>query len=230
MKDYHVVRGEGFIAWFNKFGFFLYDGKQIRDLLLDKKGQQRLVWSNYYHENNIIGYDPDEKTIIITNKNQKIVSFDMKAFALYYRSKGFEAQDTSNFITSNAGDILWFSKFNSTNIELRKWNTSPSKLDAVNIDEMALKTKEFTFGKPSVDKKIISVYLSYKNGDGVVLHGFRNDGQEEILATLDGSSETNFKTLHIPIGKAKTEFVDKKAFDKIKCLDYVFWSDEAIFK
>ena len=215
-KDYHVVRGEGFIAWFNKFGFYLYDGKQVRDLLLDKKGQQRLVWSNYYHENNIIGYDPDERTIVIANKNQKIVSFDMKAFALYYRSKGFEAQDTTNFITNNAGDILWFSKYNGTNVELRKWNTSPSKLDSFNINEIALKTKEFTFGKPSVDKKIISVYLSYKNGDGITLHGFRDDGEEEILATLDGNSEVNFKTLHIPIRKAKTEFVDKKAFDKIK--------------
>tara|TARA_R100000234_G_scaffold119491_1_gene102590 strand:+ start:1371 stop:3971 length:2601 start_codon:yes stop_codon:yes gene_type:complete len=215
-KDHHVVRGEGFIAWFNKFGFYLYDGKQVRDLLLDNKGQQRLVWSSYYHENNIIGYDPDERTIIIANKNQKIVSFDMKAFALYYRSKGFEAQDTTNFITNNAGDILWFSKYNGTNVELRKWNTSPSKLDSSNIDEIALKTKEYTFGKPSVDKKIISVYLSYKNGDGITLHGFRDDGEEEILATLDGDSEVNFKTLHIPIRKAKTEFVDKKAFDKLK--------------
>ena len=140
----------------------------------------------------------------------------MKAFSLYVRSKGFELEATTNFITNNAGDILWFSKYSGTNVELRKWNTSPSKLDSSNIDEMALKTKEFTFGKPSVDKKIISVYLSYKNGDGVELYGFRNDGEEELLAALDGNSETNFKTLHIPIRKAKTEFVDKKRFDRIK--------------
>ena len=135
---------------------------------------------------------------------------------MYVRSKGFELEATTNFITNNAGNILWFSKYNGTNVELRKWNTSSIKLDSSNIDEIALKTKEYTFGKPSVDKKIISVYLSYKNGDGVTLHGFRDDGEEEILATLDGDSEVNFKTLHIPIRKAKTEFVDKKAFDKLK--------------
>ena len=112
--------------------------------------------------------------------------------------------------------MLWIEKYNGTNIELRRFNVSPSKLDASNIDEMALKTKEYTFGKPSVDKKIVSVYLSYKNGNGAYLYGFTDDGSEEILATLDGSSEANFKTLHIPIRKAKTEFVDKKAFDKIK--------------
>lgn len=218
-KDYHVVRGEGFIAWFNKFGFYLYDGKQVRDLLLDKKGQQRLKnWSTaYYNDNAIIAYEPKEKTIIISNKTtQDVLAYDLKSAGLYFRNKGVETFDTTNYVNNNAGDIVWFSKFNSTNVEIRKYVTSPSKLDAVNIDEIALKTKEFTFGKPSVDKKIISVYLSYKNGDGAYLYGFTDDGSEEILATLDGSSEANFKTLHIPIRKAKTEFVDKKAFDKIK--------------
>ena len=215
-RDYHVLRGEGFIAWFNKFGFYLYDGKQIRDLLLDKNGQQRVVWDNYYDVNNVIGFDPEEKTIVIINKNQKILAFDMKATALYFRSKGTTTNDITNILTTNAGELVFFEKYDSTNVELRKYNILPSKLDSSNIDEMALKTKEYTFGKPSVDKKIISVYLSYKNGDGVELYGFRDNGEEELLAALDGNSETNFKTLHIPIRKAKTEFVDKKRFDRIK--------------
>jgi len=216
LKDYHVVRGEGFIAWFNEYGFYLYDGRQLTDLLLDTAGQQRLVWSNYYNVNNVIGYDPIEKTILILNKNQKVIAFDLKARALYYRSKGNSTNDMTNIVTANDGTLVWFDKYDSTNVELRKFSIAPSKLDSQNIDEIALKTKEFTFGKPSVDKKIISVYLSYKNGDGVYLYGFRDDGEEELLATLDGSSETEFKTLHIPLRKAKTEFVDRKAFDKVK--------------
>jgi hypothetical protein len=215
-KDYHVLRGEGFIAWFNKFGFYLYDGKQIRDLLLDKNGQQRVVWDNYYDVNNVIGFDPEEKTIVIINKNQKIIAFDMKATALYFRSKGAATNDITNIVTTNAGKLIYLEKYNSTNVKIRKYNIAPSQLDSSQINEIALKTKEYTFGKPSVDKKIISVYLSYKNGDGVELYGFRNDGEEELLAALDGNSETAFKTLHIPIRKAKTEFVDKKRFDRIK--------------
>lgn len=215
-RPYHVLRGEGFIAWFNKFGFYLYDGKQVRDLLLDKVGQERLVWDNYYSVNNVIGFDPEQKNIVIINKNQKILAFDLKSMALYFRSKGATTNDITNIVTTNAGDLVFLEKYNGTNVDLRKYNIAPSKLDASQINEMALKTKEYTFGKPSVDKKIISVYLSYKNGDGVELYGFRNDGEEELLATLDGNSETNFKTLHIPIRKAKTEFVDKKRFDRIK--------------
>jgi len=221
-KDYHIVRGEGFIAWFNKFGFYLYDGKQIRDLLLDKKGQERLNWDSYYEEDTAtnkhmtISYDPVEKTIHIFKNNQTIISLELKSGSITTRSKGTTTNHTTNIINANDGKMLWIEKYNGTNIELRRFNVSPSKLDASNIDEMALKTKEYTFGKPSVDKKIVSVYLSYKNGNGAYLYGFTDDGSEEILATLDGSSEANFKTLHIPIRKAKTEFVDKKAFDKIK--------------
>ena len=224
-KDYHVVRGEGFIAWFNKFGFYLYDGKQIRDLLLDKNGQQRLVWDLYYNDNNVIGYDPTQKNIYILTgsenavNKQTLLSYDLKSKGISFRSKATIAKDITNIVNDNDGKMLWMEEYNASNVELRKLNILPSKLNGtsgLNIDEMALKTKEFTFGKPSVDKKIISVYLSYKNGDGAYLYGFTDNGTEEILATLDGSSEVDFKTLHIPIRKAKTEFVDKKAFDKIK--------------
>ena len=228
-KDYHVVRGEGFIAWFNKFGFYLYDGKQIRDLLLDKNGQQRLVWDSYYNDNNVIGYDPTQKNIYLltgsatAGNKQTLLSYDLKSRGISFRSKATIAKDITNIVNDNEGKMLWMEEYNASNVELRKLNILPSKLNqasdgtnGLNIDEMALKTKEFTFGKPSVDKKIISVYLSYKNGDGAYLYGFTDNGTEEILATLDGSSEVDFKTLHIPIRKAKTEFVDKKAFDKIK--------------
>ena len=43
---------------------------------------------------------------------QTVIAFDIKAFALYVRSKGFELEATTNFITNNAGNILWFSKYN----------------------------------------------------------------------------------------------------------------------
>lgn len=224
-KDYHVLRGEGFIAWFNKFGFYLYDGKQVRDLLLDKNGQQRLVWDSYYNDKNVIGYDPTQKNIYIltgsatASNKQTLLSYDLKSRGLSFRSKATSAKDITNIVNNNDGQMLWLEQYNATSIQLRKFNIEPSKLNGTNgsnIDEIGLKTKEFTFGKPSVDKKIISVYLSYKNGDGVVLYGFTNDGSEEILATLEGSTDTEFKTLHIPIRKAKTEFVDKKALDKLK--------------
>ena len=118
-------------------------------------------------------------------------------------------------ITLDNGKLAWMEKDGSA-LKLRYFNPLPSYLiGTTDIDEIALKTKDFTFGKPSVYKKIISVYLNYKNGDGVILYGF-TDGAEEVIARLDGSSETEFKTLRINIREARTEFENEKIFNNIK--------------
>jgi len=301
-KDYHVLDGDNFIAWFNQYGVFLYDGEQIRELLLDKKGQERLEgWKdNYYHDDAIIGYEPHSKSIIITNKsNQSVLSFDIKSQAWTIGSKKCTDKVATNFINDSDGELINYSQntngnvntgipiqfdisatdtkiaipgnvnpwpngtillldsekvtvgsptssgagyafitisrgtgsttaashtggstiiyvVNVVQIALYKWNNSPSRLLRTHeIDDMALKTKDFTFGEPSVDKKIVSVYISYKNGNGVTLYGF-SDGIEEKLADLDGSLETSYKTLHLKIKDIKDEFADSNAFNAIK--------------
>jgi hypothetical protein len=216
-KDYHVVRGEGFIAWFNRYGVFMYDGEQIRELLLDKKGQKRLSsWStNYYDPESIIGYIPEQKHIIIANNNQKVLVFDIKSQSWSYGSKRFTTNIHSNFINLDSGKLSWIEKDGSA-LKMRYFNPAPSYLiGSTDIDEVAFKTKDFTFDTPSINKKIIGVYINYKNGDGIVVHGF-TDGSEEILARLEGSSETDFKTVRINFRDVRTEFVDEKIFNNVK--------------
>ena len=146
----------------------------------------------------------------------QVLLYDLKSGAWSYGSKRLTTNDTTSFILTNDGKLSWIEK-DSTNYKFRYFNPNPSKLlNSSEIDEIALKTKDFTFGKPSVNKKIISVYLNYKNGYGVTLYGFKENGEEEILATLEGDSETEYKTLRINMREAKTEFVDKKAFNSVK--------------
>jgi len=238
-KKYHVVKGEGFVAWFNKNGVFFTNGKEVRELLSDKKGQPRLDdWkNNYYNDNAIIAYIPEEKNLIITHASgsgntasadkQKVLLYDLKSGAWSYGSKRLTTNDTTSFILTNDGKLSWIEK-DSTNYKFRYFNPNPSKLlNSSEIDEIALKTKDFTFGKPSVNKKIISVYLNYKNGYGVTLYGFKENGEEEILATLEGDSETEYKTLRLLIhDNAKSiAFLlqNKAAFRNIlHCLQSIF--------
>lgn len=301
-KDYHVLDGDNFIAWFNQYGVFLYDGEQIRELLIDQKGQERLLdWqNNYYHDDAVIGYEPHSKSIIITNKtNQSVLSFDMKSLSWTIGSKKCLTDNSSNFVNNANGELIHYSqlisgttntgitiqfdittssskiaiignsnpwtigtvllldnekvtvtsgssygaglafiavtrasagttaaahtggvtvihKVSAAGISIYKWNNNPSKLLGTNeIDDMALKTKDFTFGEPSIDKKIVSVYISYKNGNGVTLYGY-SDAVEEKLADLDGSLETNYKTLHIKIKDINDSFVTTNAFKAVK--------------
>lgn len=215
-EKHHVLKGEGFIAWFNQYGVFLYDGEQVKDMLLDNKGQQRLVWkANYYHADNVIGFIPEEKHIIIANKNQKVLVLDLKSMSWSYGSKRFTTNVNTNMVTLDDGKLAWVEKDGSA-LKLRYFNPDATNLiGTTNLDELALKTKDYTFNNPSVDKKIISVYINYKNGDGVVLHGF-TDNAEEIIARLDGNNETEFKTLRINMRESKAEFTEPKAFNNIK--------------
>ena len=215
-EKHHVFKGEGFVVWFNQYGVFLYDGEQIKDVLLDQKGQQRLVWkTNYYHADNVIGFIPEEKHIIIANKNQKVLVLDLKSMAWSYGSKRFTTNVNTNMVILDNGKLVWMEK-DGSDLKLRYFNPDPTNLiGTTNLDELALKTKDYTFDNPSVDKKIISVYLNYKNGDGVVVHGF-TDSNEEILARLDGDNETEFKTLRINMREAKSEFTESQAFNNVK--------------
>ena len=214
-RKHHVFKGEGFVAWFNQYGVFLYDGEQVRDLLLDNKGQKRLDWNQYYHVDSVIGFIPKEKHLVIVNKNQKVLVCDMKSLGWMFGSKRFSTNNHTNMVTLDNGKLVWMEK-DGSDLRLRYFEPNPSNLlVATNTDELKFKTKDFTFGNPSIDKKIISVYVNYKNGDGVVLYGF-TDGAEEIIARLEGDGETEFNTLRINMRQAKTEFVNPDAFNNVK--------------
>lgn len=300
LKDYHVVNADNFIAWFNKYGVYMYDGEQIRELLIEQTGQEKLKdWSTtYYHDDAIIMYEPHNKQLIITNKStQMVLVYDIKSGGWTKGSKRCFNKNSTNSITTADGLLVDYTQLISGNedtgetlqfdigasggitiegssnpwpsgtillidsekmtvtgsagggagihvvnvnrgtestsaashsagakifrvqtngIELQHWSDSPSKLtDTHKINEMALKTKDYTFGDPSVDKKIISVYLNYKNGEGVTLYGFSGD-TEEVLATLEGTNETNNKTLHVKIKDVNNTFDTTDAFKKVK--------------
>ena len=300
LKDYHVINADNFIAWFNKYGVYMYDGEQIRELLIDQSGQEKLKdWStDYYHDDAIIMYEPHNKQLIITNKStQMVLIYDIKSSGWTKGSKRCFNKNSTNPITTAEGLLVDYTQLvtgnedtgetvqfdmsstdkitiegntnpwpsgtvlqidsekmtvtgsagggggiwlinvtrgaqstsaashtagskiyivQSNGIELHHWSDSPSKLtDTYKINEMALKTKDYTFEDPSVDKKIISVYLNYKNGEGVTLYGFSGD-TEEVLATLEGTNETNNKTLHIKIKDISNTFDTTDAFKKVK--------------
>ena len=51
-------------------------------------------------------------------------------------------------------------------------------------NRVVIQTKEFDFGLPSVDKKIYSIYITYKDGDNVSLT-YGVDGAAPTASTID---------------------------------------------
>jgi len=232
-KDYHVVQAEGFVAWFNEYGAFLYDGEQLRDLLMGQNGQKRFKdWNTQYYSNDAqIGYVPDKQTLIITNPaigelnnnpSGGILEIDLKTLGWSYSASKGNAVDVSNLINTNDGKLVWFEK-DGNDIELKYWNPEPS-LKGAATTAISLKTPAYTFDDPSLDKTITTVYISYKNGEDITVKGFtdvgvNNDGVSDgsaftsvTLGTLAGNNDGSNRTTKFKIRGITSAFKKVKTF------------------
>jgi len=199
-KPYHVCKGPGFVAWFNKFGVYLYDGQQIIDLDISRIGQSR--FTSIYDKlggsivdggflESFIGYLPDTRELVIANPNSTILKYDMKSESWsegtkfennsYTGSTNNISRDTdadfTNFVNLNNGDLVYLVEQTASTVKMRKWNNDPAALDASSIT--LYKSKEYDMDMPSVHKNITTIYINYRRGENVEIKGF---------AVRDGSS------------------------------------------
>ena len=171
--DYHVTKTDYGIAWFNIFGAYFFDGKNVLNLL--EKDGMRLIddttWKAFITDGEDgsaddtdmseahIGYLPKERKILITNdgggSSSDILIYD---FILRAWTKSINrATDDStrtNFIVDGNGDLVYY-HFDT----VAKVTYNPDPVDSTNF---VYETKDIDFGQPSVRKKIYKVYLSYK--------------------------------------------------------------------
>jgi len=202
-KDYHVVNGEGFIAWFNKISVYLYDGQRVIDINLDETGQPRLAnWqSAYYHDDATIAYDPNKKCLFIFNSNaEELLQFDIKSQSWSYSSY-ISMDSMSNVVNDTNGNLLFLSKPTSGNVELKEWS-APSESLTPTGDDVILQTKDFDFGNPDTKKNIKTIYVNYKqpNTSKIKVFGVPDvDGQAVEIDFLPHTGTDGFTTAKLPV-------------------------------
>lgn len=201
-KEYHVIEAEGFVAWFNKYGAYIYDGNRILDIHLNDNGQPFFDdWeSNYYHDNNVIGFIPKTKQLYITNNQStnNVLMFDLKSQS-WIIGDTTNTDDISNIITRNNGDINWV-EIQSSDAKLVKWVNSPTAFTKTGV---IMQSKEFDFGTPMVNKNINTIYVNCKQTANITLQGFgtkRNNTPVALtnISTLDNAT-SSLKTLKIDV-------------------------------
>ena len=219
-KEHHVVRGEGFIAWFNKSSVFLYDGQRVVDINLNEVGQPRLAnWrTSYYEDNAVIGYHPDKKSLFIFNSTDNILlQYDIKSQS--WSSTPLTIGTISNIITNNAGEMLFLDNQSNTSV-LKKWSTTPVAFD-INDEGVLLKTKEFDFGNPDTKKNINTIYVNYKQptDDHVQIQGIADGGSVVDIGVLNAASSFTTQKITMPSGfkgiKSFTLLVSQNTNDAI---------------
>ena len=189
------------IAWVNKNGCYLYDGKQVIDLL-EKRGKQMISesrWNTFTNgsasQEPMIGY--------IAKKRQIIVSDDIAANGagnafLYDMVTGswieggaatFVDENKTNFVNDNNGELI----FSDSDGSLLKWSD-----DSVSTNQANFVSKDIDFGNPAQRKKVYKVYVTYKyttNHPPIIKYDTNGDTGFDKTFSGSFSTSSEWKTI-----------------------------------
>jgi len=159
-------------AWVNQNGCYMYDGKQVIDLLEDRGMRKinRSTWSTFISAENYhrIGFNPFKRQLIVLNgTNDANVLDDAYVYDMVTKSWTFsssmisDGDSGSNFINDPVdGSLLIFDDGGET---LDKWTDTPTANPSIVII-----TKDIDFGEPAVRKKVYKAYITYRSNSGTL--------------------------------------------------------------
>ena len=198
---YHVTKTDFGIAWFNSFGVFFYDGKQVTNLL--EKNGMRLIsesdWGTFIKDGTDdadmssahIGYIPKKRQILINNENTDVHIYDfvlgawMKGSAkipVTTKRSNFALKDQELiYITQNADT--------TSDVDIAQWNP-----DAAASSAFVYQTKDIDFGEPGVRKKVYKVRISYKGDADSLNVRYSKNGDTDTLYNFCGTNSDGSTT------------------------------------
>ena len=157
-----VCRTDYGCAWANELGCFMYDGKQVTNLL--EKGGRRVIneatWATF-SVIPMIGYVRNKRQLIVvddvtTNGDGSIYLYDMVTSSWTRGSAGTFADAAKTNLTHDAnGNLIHY-----TGSTMLEWDDT-----ADTSDNMVIQTRDFDFGHPGVRKKIYRVHITYDTGN-----------------------------------------------------------------
>tara|TARA_R100001082_G_scaffold42170_1_gene22457 strand:- start:18088 stop:21297 length:3210 start_codon:yes stop_codon:yes gene_type:complete len=199
-KNYHVVKTDYGIAWFNSFGVYFYDGRTVNNLL-EKDGLKLINesdWEAFITDGEDgssddtdmssahIGYIPKKRQLLIKNENKDVFIYDFVLRA-WMKGSGRIAVDTNmtNFTLRNE-DLIYLTNTDSV---IKKWN--PSATASTNF---VYQTKDIDFGEPGVRKKVYKVRISYKGDADSLNVRYSKNGDTDTLYNFNGTNSDGTPT------------------------------------
>ena len=177
------------IAWVNENGCYLYDGKQVNDLL--EKGGMQIIkeseWSSFIGTTPMIGYLPKKRQLIVaddsgTAGSGNIYLYDLVTKSWVQGSGKFEDQNKTNFVTDWNGDLVHA----HTSGTVVKWDDTSDV-----TSNLLFATKDMTFGQPGQRKKLHKVYITYKGDASSLVVKYAIDGETDSSDFLQFNSTDN---------------------------------------
>ena len=154
-------------AWANELGCFMYDGKQVTNLL--EKGGRRIIneatWASFSVVP-LIGFVRAKRQIIVadditTNGDGSIYLYDMVTGSWTRGSAGtFDDKAKTNMTHDSNGNLIHYTGDDVD--KMYQWDDT-----ADTSDNMVIQTRDFDFGQPGIRKKIYRVHITYDTGNAV---------------------------------------------------------------
>ena len=156
------------IAWVNHVGCYLYDGKQVINLL--EKGGRQIIkdvgddsWGSFFasSENPMIGYLPQKRQLVVVDDNTTtgqgaIYLYDMVTQSWINGSAGtITSAALTNFANDSNGDLIW--SHTTDTGTMRKWSDT-----SATSSSFVFTTKDIDFGEPGRNKKLYKALITYK--------------------------------------------------------------------
>jgi len=166
------------IAWANRLGVFLYDGRNVINLT-EKQGQKLIDWPSEIgsSETPMVGYTPKNRQIIVCEDNSTagvyvwIYDIDTRSWVRGTNDTGHRYFDVvkTNFVIDHNEDLIFATVPSGTGAgethTFLNWVDSPQIADGFDI-----KTKEIDFGNPAARKKVYAIHVTYKaNADSAAV-------------------------------------------------------------
>ncbi len=190
------------IAWVNELGCYLYDGKQVHNLL--EKGGKKLIdddiWQTHVIESSasssMIGYLPKKRQLIVVKSNAAVSNagdiflYDMVTQSWTFGdSKMTDSQLKSNFVVYQ-NDLIYMHT-NATN-DFVKWNSA-----VASSANFQIVTKDIDFGEPGRNKKIYKVLVTYDTGNATSNVQVDYDVNGGTSYPYDFADGTNFSSTEL---------------------------------
>tara|TARA_Y100000592_G_C5482191_1_gene326399 strand:+ start:182 stop:3046 length:2865 start_codon:yes stop_codon:yes gene_type:complete len=199
------------IAWVNLFGCYLYDGRQVLNLL-EQKGVRKISQDSWNHVNHnpMIAYLPKDRQLIIAKDhsggdlavgNGDAWIYDMVTKSWVIQEGEFiveDGQSASNFITDHKGDIVYTIGTGT----MKTLSTSSSSKINVKIV-----TADMNYGDSGVRKKVYRVRLSYKGDASSLNVRYTTNGDTDTFKQFEGTSSG------LPNGSATNTPLENKSSD-----------------
>ena len=170
-------------AWVNDNGAYAYNSEEgkVRSLTIGRLDTEDFGANS----TSKIGYDDRAKMLIITNTSQVgadgyhyAYSFVTDAWCSWNGNKAQAAYVKTNFAIDHDG-YLTGAVEDGTALDVYKWGATPVSTPTVDYI-----TKDIDFGKPSLDKRLYTLYISYTGGASNEINVyFRVNGMEGTSLT-----------------------------------------------